>query len=128
MLDSWKHDQLANAEALLTAAIDESQNSSHHLLASRALVRARLCQWDTALIDAKMVFVALLSHALVLTSIYSKSIKTRPSVIGYVATSIALVGIGEKEKGYQTCDIAFERFQSSHSIFLFLVKVGIFRT
>jgi len=66
-------------------------------------------------------------HALVLISIYSKSIKTRPSIIGYVATSIALVGNGEREKAYQTCDIAFERFQSSHSTFLLLIKACLFR-
>ena len=62
MLDSWKNDQLANAEALLAATIDDSQNPSRHALASRALVCARLGRWDTALIDAEMVLDALLSR------------------------------------------------------------------
>ena len=128
MLGAWKHDQLTNAEALLTAAVDKSQNPSHLALASRALVRARLRQWDTALIDAEMVFIALLSHAFVLISIYTKSIKIRPSVIGYVATSIALIGNGERDEAYRACDNAFERFRSSHSTFLLLIKVCIFRT
>jgi len=70
VLDAWKHDQLADAEALLTAVIDESQNPSHHVLASRALVRARLRQRDTALIDAETVFIALLSLVFMLISIY----------------------------------------------------------
>lgn len=42
VLDAWKHDHLENAEVLLTSAIHESQHPSHHLLAARALVRARL--------------------------------------------------------------------------------------
>ena len=121
-LHSWKRDQFANAEALLTAAIHDSQNPNH-ALASRALVRARLRQWDAAIADAKEVFVTLLSHALSLICI--KSIKIQPSVIGYVAKSVALVGNGEKYKAYRTCEIAFERFHSTHVTFLLLTKVCI---
>ncbi|KAF8546581.1 hypothetical protein OG21DRAFT_1102783 [Imleria badia] len=106
-LDSWKHDQLESAEALLTAAIPESQNPSHHVLASRALVRARLQQWDTALVDAET------------------AIEIQPSVIAFIAKSIALVGKGERDKGYRACDIAFEHFHSSHVTFLLLVKAII---
>ena len=54
-LHAWQHGQLTNAEALLTAAIPVSQDAAHHVLASRALVRARLQQWDTALVDAREV-------------------------------------------------------------------------
>ena len=61
-LDSWKHDQLDNADALLTAAISDPRNPNHHVLASRALVRARLRHWDAALVDAEEVLVALFSH------------------------------------------------------------------
>ena len=68
-LDSWKHDQLENADALLTAAIPESSNPNHHILASRALVRARLRLWDAALVDAEQVLVSLFSLTLTLTSI-----------------------------------------------------------
>ena len=52
-----------------------------------------------------------------------KSIKIQPSVIGYIAKSIALVGKGEKHAGYRTCDIAFEHFHSTHVSFLLLFKV-----
>ncbi|KAF8555025.1 TPR-like protein [Imleria badia] len=93
-LDSWTRDQLENTEALLTAAIPESHDPSHH-------------QWDAALVDAEM------------------AIKVQPSVIGYISKSIALVGKGERDKGYRACDIAFERFHSSHVTFLLLVKAII---
>ena len=127
-LHAWKHDQFENAEALLTAAISESRNPNHHVLASRALIRARLQQWDAALVDAEQVFVALFSHTLSLTSIDTKAIKIRPSVMDYIAKSVGLVGNGERYSGYRACDIAFERFHSSHVSFLLLVKVCISRT
>jgi hypothetical protein len=122
-LHSWKHNQLANAEVLLTAAIHESRNASHHALASRALVRARLRQWDAAVADATEVFAALVSPALSL--IYIKSIKIQPSVIGYIAKSVALAGNGEKHKAYRTCDIALQRFHSTHVTFVLLINVCI---
>jgi hypothetical protein len=123
-LHFWKDNQLTEAEALLTIAIRESRNPIHHALASRALVRARLrSKWDAAIVDATEVFVTLLSHALSL--MYIKSIKIQPSVIGYIAKSVALIGNGEKHKAYRTCDIAFERFHSTHVTFLLLIKVCI---
>jgi hypothetical protein len=125
VLHAWKHDQLEIANALLTAAIPDPRNLNHHVLASRALVRARLRHWDTALVDAKEVLAALFSHTLTLTSIYAKAINIQPSVMGYIAQSVALVGNGERHKGYRACDIAFERFHSSHVTFLLLVKVCI---
>ncbi|KAF8547410.1 TPR-like protein [Imleria badia] len=105
-LGLWKHDQLANVEALLTGTTPKSQKleASHHVFATRALVRARLRQWDAAIEDAK------------------KSIKIQPSVIGYVAQSVALVGNEERYKAYRACDIAFEQFRSSHVSFLLLIK------
>ena len=127
-LDSWKHDQLENADVLLTAAIPKSRNQGHHVLASRALVRARLRLWDAALVDAEQVFVSLFSHTLKLTSIDTKAIEIQPSVIGYIAKSVALVGKGDRHSRYRACDIAFERFHSSHVSFLLLAKVCIFRT
>ncbi|KAF8439820.1 hypothetical protein L210DRAFT_3645803 [Boletus edulis BED1] len=102
--NSWKQDQLTYAEALLTAAIAVPRNTSHHLFASRALVRARLREWDAALLDAE------------------QAIKVQPSVIAYIAKSMALVGKGERHKGYRTCDIAVARFHPSHVTFLLLIK------
>ena len=124
-LDLWKNDQLENAETLLTAAILESENPSHHVLASRALVRARLQQWDASLVDAETVLVALFSHILTLMLTYTKAIEISPSVIAFLAKSIALVGKGERHKGYRACDIAFEHFHGSHVTFHLLIKVCI---
>ncbi|KAG6375175.1 hypothetical protein JVT61DRAFT_3383 [Boletus reticuloceps] len=107
-LQSWKQGQLANAEALLTAAaMHTSLNASHHILASRALIRTRLGDWDAAIVDAK------------------ESIKIQPSVIGYIAKGVAHVGKGEKQEGYRACDIAFERYHSNHVSFLLLIKAVI---
>ena len=61
-LHSWKHDQLADAEELLTTVIDGSLNPTHHVLAGRALVRVRLGQYNTALIDAETVLLPVLVY------------------------------------------------------------------
>ncbi|KAF8547868.1 YVTN repeat-like/Quino protein amine dehydrogenase [Imleria badia] len=102
--DVWKYDQLANTKALSTPPTREPQTHSHRALASRALVRARLRQWDAAIADAK------------------ESIKIEPSIIGYIAKSMALVGKGEKNRAYRACDIAYEHFHSTHVSFLLLIK------
>ena len=60
-LAAWGQGQLTSAEALLTAAIPTSEDTAHHVLASRSLVRARLQQWDAALVDAEQVH-SLCSH------------------------------------------------------------------
>ena len=127
VFNSWKHDQLATAEALLTSAILESSNPSHHLLTNRALVRARLEQWNAALIDAETVFILLIPHVMIPTSISTKAVNMQPSVMSYIAKSIAHVGLGESHKGYHACDIAFEHFHPSHGTFIRLMKVCILR-
>ena len=123
ILDLWRRDQLENAEASLTASINQSQNSSHHVLASRALVRTRLQGWNAALLDAEMVFFTLFTRTLTLTLVYTKALKIEPSLIAYIAKSLAHVGNGERDEGYRACDIAFECFHSSHVTFLLLLKV-----
>ena len=50
-----------DAETLLTAALPRSTGTAHHVLAGRALVRACMRQWDTALADAEEVH-SLYSH------------------------------------------------------------------
>ncbi|KAN0088012.1 WD40-repeat-containing domain protein, partial [Tylopilus felleus] len=107
VLNAWKNNRLEDAEASLTSAINQHQRPSHHLLAARALIRARLEHWDEALVDA------------------SKAIDGQPSMIAYIAKSIAHVGKGKKEAAYRTCDIAFEHFHSSHVTLLLLVKAII---
>ncbi|KAF8436838.1 hypothetical protein L210DRAFT_3631882 [Boletus edulis BED1] len=70
-------------------------------------MRARLRRWDTALEDAE------------------KALDIQPSVIAFLAKSVAHVGKGEKDKAYRACDIAFEHFHSSHVTFLLLIKAII---
>ena len=122
----WKRDQLEDVEASLTASINQSQNPNHHLLASRALVRTRLQRWNAALLDAEMVLSNLLTRTLTLILVYTKALEIEPSLIAYIAKSMAHVGNGERDKGYRACDIAFECFHSSHVTFLLLTKVCIF--
>ena len=62
---------------------------------------------------------------LTLRLFYIKSIELEPSIIGYIAKSVALVANGEKHKAYRACDIAFEYLHSSHICFFLLVKVCI---
>ena len=62
---------------------------------------------------------------LMLTLYCAKSIKIQPSVIGYIAKSVAFVRNGEKHKAYRACDIAFVRFHSTHATFLLLSKVRV---
>ena len=123
-LDLWKQDQLTEVETSLTAAIATPQESSHHLLATRALIRARTQEWDAAIIDADSVCVIPRLSTRILTLIYIKAIETHPCIIAYIAKSLALVGKGDTDDGYRTCDIAFAPFQSSHASFLLLIKVG----
>ena len=124
-LDAWKNDQLADAEALLTTAIHQYQHPSYHFLAARALVRARLQHWEETLVDAQMVLLALLSHSLTLTPTRTKAIDAQPSIIAYIAKSLAHAGKGEKDKAYLACDIAFEHSHSSRIPLPLPIKVCI---
>ena len=124
-LDAWKNDQLEDAEALLTTAIHRHQHPGYHFLAARALVRARLQHWDEALVDAEMVLVALLSNSLTLTPSRTKTIDAQPSVVAYIAKSLAHVGKGENDKAYLACDIAFEHSHASHISLPLPIKVCI---
>ena len=115
-LNAWERGQFMNAEALLSAAIPTSKNT-HHVHASRALVRARLGQWDAALVDAKGVCVTPLSQTWTLTPFRTKSIQIQRSFVGYIAQCVTLVGEGEQDAGIRVCD-----FHSEHPTLL-LIKV-----
>ena len=124
-LDAWKKDQLKDTEALLTTAIYKHQHPGYHVLAARALVRARLQHWDEALVDAQMVLLALFLHSLTLTPSRTKAIAAQPSSIAYIAKSLAHIGRGEKDKAYLACDIAFEHSRASHIPLPLSIKVCI---
>ena len=74
----------------------------------------------------KWYFFTLFARTLTLTLVYTKALKIESSLIACIARSLAHVGNGERDKGYRACDIAFERFHSSHVTFLLLIKVCTF--
>ena len=124
-IDDAALDQLADTEASLPAETPLSQNPSQHVLASRALARARLQRWDEAIADSEEVVPAQFPHTLPLTLIHTKSIAVQPSVMGYIAKSVSLAGKRKKLAAYRACDIAFEHVHSTHISFLLLMKVCI---
>ncbi|KAF8547212.1 hypothetical protein OG21DRAFT_1472561 [Imleria badia] len=107
VLDSWKRDQLADTEASLTETISNPEYKSHHALANRALVRARLQLWDLATDDAE------------------KSIDIRPSVVGCIAKSVALIGSGRKEDVHRVFDLAFRHCAAIDVDLLLLIKAVV---
>ena len=106
-LDLWKCDQLENADALLIVTIPASRNQTHHALASRVLIRTRLRNWDTALVDANLS---------------PKAVETQPSAIAYIAKSLAHVGNGDGNEGYRSCDIVFAHVHLTQVTFHLLIK------
>ena len=61
-------------------------------------------------------------HYLILT----KAIDIQPSIIAYIAKSLAHVSKGERHTAHRICEIAYEHFHSSHITLLLLTKVCIF--
>lgn len=57
-----ENDQLADVGALLAVAVDKSRNLNHRVLASRALVRARLQHWDAAFAEVVHFFFFIYLH------------------------------------------------------------------
>ncbi|KAF8121560.1 hypothetical protein EV363DRAFT_1588655 [Boletus edulis] len=104
VLDSWKQGQLVKTEGLLTEDIDKSTNLDHRALAYRALIRTRLQQLDVAHDDVE------------------KSIKSQPSVIGFIARAIAFVSEGKMKEGYRACDLAFKHCHSDRVDILLAIK------
>lgn len=60
-----------------------------------------------------------------LTLSYSKSIRIQPSVIGYIARSVALIGGEKKEEVCRVYDFAFRHCDPSGVDYLLLIKVFI---
>ena len=127
-LHSWKQERLADTETSLTRTIINSRSQSHHALANRALVRARLRHWDLAIEDAENVSLRSLFHTPIFILNYYKSIKIHPSVIGYIAQSLALIGGGNKTEGCRVYDLAFRHYHTIDVDLILLIKVCILRT
>ncbi|KAF8126555.1 quinon protein alcohol dehydrogenase-like superfamily, partial [Boletus edulis] len=103
-LRSWEQNRLVDVEASLT---ETTRDERHLALATRALVRSQLQHWDLAIEDAK------------------KSIEIEPSVTGYIAMSVALIGNGQKEQGCRVFDLAFRHCDSTHMDTLLLIKAVV---
>ncbi|KIK21199.1 hypothetical protein PISMIDRAFT_562737 [Pisolithus microcarpus 441] len=78
-LELWIRDDLMNTDMLLSKGITSASSPSHHVLANRALLRARLKRLEFATADAK------------------ESLQVRPSPIGYIAMAVVLLGQGDRE-------------------------------
>ena len=122
---SWTQGDLTRAEELLTqGAIAPSNTLCHaHMLAHRALVRARSKQWEMAIGDAKEVSSSGNLAFYVVFTIVCQSIKVQRSVIGYIAHAITLVANREHESALRAFDLVFTEGLPSENRFLLLIKV-----
>ncbi|KAF8553290.1 hypothetical protein OG21DRAFT_1267989 [Imleria badia] len=107
-LDSWRKNRLADAEASLTETITNSRHKNHHALANRALVRVHLQHWYQLAIDDA-----------------ENSIRIRPSIIGYIAKTVALISGGKKAEGCRVFDLAFRHCHPNEVDFLLLIKAVV---
>jgi hypothetical protein len=124
-LDSSTHDQLADAKPPLTETMTNTGHQTHHALANRALVRARLQQSEQAIDDAENVSLSLLSHTRMHIVNFRKPIKIRPSVNGYIAKSVALINRGKRAEGCRAYDLAFRHCDPTDVDLILLIKVCI---
>ncbi|KAF8554675.1 hypothetical protein OG21DRAFT_1508679 [Imleria badia] len=103
-LDSAKQDQLTDPEPPFTETITNSGHQTHHALANRALVQARLQQSDLAIDDAE------------------NSIKIHPDVNGYIKKSVALVSEGKRSEACRVYDLAFRHCDPTDVDLILLIK------
>ena len=80
-------------------------------------MRSQLHLWAQAIDDAEYVGSYLLFRLRVLTLNVLKSIEVRPSVIGYIAKSVALIRSGQKEKGCHVFNLALVLNATIQSIY-----------
>ena len=86
-------------------------------------MRARLRQWGGTIPEAEEVLAAQFLNKLTLTLIHTKSIAVQPSIMGYIAKSVSLVGQRKKLAVlYRACDIAFNTFIQFTLVFSFSSK------
>ncbi|KAH0825664.1 hypothetical protein J3R83DRAFT_11721 [Lanmaoa asiatica] len=120
----WIKQDLHKAEEKLSREINP-ENSNHYVArANRALIRASLKQWDTAIADATQVASHLISPV---AHVYSsvpgpKSLAIQRSIIGHIAKAVALVGRGEHELAFETFDLVFRDCSADETRFLLLIK------
>ncbi|KAG9310375.1 hypothetical protein JVU11DRAFT_9509 [Chiua virens] len=102
--EAWKEDKLHDTEEILSRYIFRHTDSDYYAFASRALVRARLHNWDAALRDAET------------------SIDIQPSVIAHVAKGFALFGKGKYKFAVEAFKIAFQQCDVDDRDIVSLIK------
>ncbi|KAI6094201.1 hypothetical protein F5141DRAFT_1070226 [Pisolithus sp. B1] len=95
-----------NTEMLLSEELKGTSSPSHHLLANRALIRARLKHLALVMEDVREL----------------KSLQIQPSPIGYIAMAAALLGQGDREGALHTFDFAFHDCELQDIRLLLLLK------
>ncbi|KAG9310789.1 hypothetical protein JVU11DRAFT_8639 [Chiua virens] len=87
---SWRRADLARAEEILSCEIERGSSPLHYHVANRALIRARLRQWDGALDDAQT------------------SLLVKPSLVALIAKGFSQSGKGCHQAATETLDAALE--------------------
>lgn len=105
ILRAWAQGDLVTAEMLLSEEITNTTSPSHHVLANRALIRARLRRVTLALTDV------------------NRSLQVQQSPIGYIANAVALLGQGNREGALRIFDLAFRVCEPRGSKLLSLLKM-----
>ena len=77
---------------------------------------------DRLIPEAEEVLATQFLYKLTLTLFHTKSIAVQPSVMGYIAKSVSLVGQRKKLAAYRVCDIAFNTFIQFTLVFSFSSK------
>ncbi|KAF8121118.1 hypothetical protein EV363DRAFT_1234174 [Boletus edulis] len=102
---SWRKGKLVSTEDILSNEIERSSTPSHYHLANRALVRARLQQWDRALDDAQA------------------SLSITPSLVARLAKSIAQSGQNRHDAGIEALNHVLESCDQREKDFVDVIKV-----
>ena len=80
---------------------------------------------DRLIPEAEEVLATQFLYKLTLTLFHTKSIAVQPSVMGYIAKSVSLVGQRKKLAVlHRVCDIAFKYVHSTHIFSFLLIKVS----
>ncbi|KAG9309666.1 WD40-repeat-containing domain protein [Chiua virens] len=104
VMKSWVLGMPAETESILSEEIAGCSKPSHYAYATRALMRAHLREWKTAIEDAEM------------------SLKIKLSPIGQIARSVALAGNGKQEVALDDFDLAFRDCDLGDNKLLLAIK------
>lgn len=122
--EAWGKGKLEDAEELLSRQTIGRVDTDHSVLAKRALIQARLHEWDAALKCAEIVCPVFLLNSLTVISFHGQSINIQSSVIAHVARGFALFGKKEYASAVEAFNDAFRECNMSDRTLVSLVKVS----